>query len=250
MVGAQVIFWRYTAPICYGIWSRIWFMMLYGTFNLPEQYFLLRRKGHFVLFVNYTKPYCDFGVFVILCCSNQNTYIDSRLNLQTVKTQVCHCCSFRCCASQKLTLCACQWKLKVTGISGLYLELWLQRASFLRKISSPNVRLERRSSRFSAYCLQSSTACRCSLFAMGTDRLWMIGSYFSNVRFIYLQKKTFLICKSGFFDTAIWWVLHQLIILVEISPSFQYHSSRMDERDISLKLPGTNLAPNALGTVS
>jgi len=33
MVGAQVIFWRYTAPICYGIWSRIWFIMLDGTFK-------------------------------------------------------------------------------------------------------------------------------------------------------------------------------------------------------------------------
>ncbi len=33
------------------------------------------------------------------------------------------------------------------GISGLFLALWLQRASFLRRISSPNVRVERRSSR-------------------------------------------------------------------------------------------------------
>lgn len=102
--------------------------------------------------------------FVILCYPNQNTNIDSRLNSQTVKTQVCHCCSFHCCASQwKLTLCACRVKLKVTRISGLFLALWLQRASFLRRISSPNVRVERRSSRFSAYCLQYSTACRCTV---------------------------------------------------------------------------------------
>jgi len=66
---------------------------------------------------------------------------------------------------------------------------------------------------------------------------------------IFLKCAVYLFAKNVAFSTQLCGE-YQLIILVEISPSFQYHSSRMDERDISLKLPGTNLAPNALGTVS
>jgi len=68
MVGTQVIFWRYTAPICYGIWSRIWFIMLDGTFkyvcltfwfsficsvgcilSIPSFYVVLKKLKHEVL---------------------------------------------------------------------------------------------------------------------------------------------------------------------------------------------------------
>lgn len=156
-------------------------------------------------FDNHTKPYCDFGVFVILCCPNQNTYFYFPLDSQTVKTQVCHCF-----ASRKLTLCACQWKLKVT--SGLFLVLWLQRVSFLRRISSPNVRVERRSSRL-FLLIGSSTAqhtdVACLLWALISHVVWVI--FFKCA--VYFFTENFWISKKILLHILRWPIRHSSVFL-------------------------------------
>jgi len=62
--AAQHIFWRYTAPICYGIWNIFWFLVPEGTVKHYKFFADLASRSHPICSLRSTNAH-GVSVFVL-----------------------------------------------------------------------------------------------------------------------------------------------------------------------------------------